>query len=421
MPLVTGETGEQANTRPRPGAGAQQGERIIWLDCLRALAVLLVVWGHIFVVGISDPKTVSLWIPSVHDAIFGPGSPSASPHFLASLAMWVYLGINPGALGVAIFFLVSGFVILRTLDRMSPSMFLARRAIRILPVCAVAVVATAIFENSLFVSNGAPPPNTLSIVIISSVAMSGFFSVVPTIPVLWTLTVELLFYALMAAAAGMVGKRVEFNTLAVLGLACLGFVLLVNAPGLQTMLFAEPALGKMVYLSELAVYISFMLIGSMVYRGYSDRRILAAAAWVTFAGAVFFASHFAFGQLKGTHLGIGIADARFAFILFVAALVLNLRGTWTAPIRWIADISYPLYLVHIPLGWAVLAWLGFAGWGMNVAGLGATAVVLAVAWGMHLGVEQPAHHLGRWVGRRGRRLTFADSAVIPAHPGQTGG
>jgi hypothetical protein len=60
--------------------GNDKNERIVFLDYLRAVACLLVVFGHIYLVGPNDPKTLSIWLPTVTTYIFGPDPNSENPY-----------------------------------------------------------------------------------------------------------------------------------------------------------------------------------------------------------------------------------------------------------------------------------------------------------------------------------------------------
>lgn len=373
------------------------GRRIVWLDCLRAVAVSLVLWGHIFLVGMNDPTTVSVWLPSVRDFIFGPGSASRNPHSAVSVFMWTYTGTGPGGLGVALFFLISGFVILRTIDRTSPAMFLARRFFRIVPVCAVVTLATAIGTNMAYTEAGLTSPNTIVSVIAASLALSRLLQQFETIPVLWTLSAEVMFYLVIAGTAWIVGGRIGLRVLAGLSLACLTGVLLVRSPVFAETLSADLA-SRAIYLSRLLVYVSFMLIGAVAYRGYAEQRLVPALRWGSMCCLTSALTYFEFTALNRVHIGIWPAEAAFALLVFFAAFALDLRGSWTRPLRWVADLSYPLYLVHTPLGWAILVWLAARGWSMMPAGLLSTFAVVFVAWIVHVAIEKPGYSIGRALG-----------------------
>ena len=97
------------------------------------------------------------------------------------------------------------------------------------------------------------------------------------------------------------------------------------------------------------------------------------------------------------NLGISIVDALTAWVIFMAAFWANLKRGKLGVFQWIGKISYPLYLVHVPLGWAIMAWLGSRGWNMNAAAFTSVGVVVLLSWALHHAVELPTQKLGRFV------------------------
>lgn len=186
------------------------GKRIVFLDSLRAIAVLLVLWGHVFLVGINGPTTVGYWVPDVTTWAYGPTTEIDNPS--TAVAMWaaIQLGLNVGGLGVSLFFLISGFVILRTIDRTKPAPFIVQRFFRIIPTCFFCVVLVASATYAYCLAKGVSQPNTLQSIFASSFAANYFNSSFNTIPVLWTLEVEMIFYVVMALFASIF-KRLGYK------------------------------------------------------------------------------------------------------------------------------------------------------------------------------------------------------------------
>jgi peptidoglycan/LPS O-acetylase OafA/YrhL len=401
-------------------AGQKDGGRIVFLDYLRAAAVLLVVWAHLFIVGPNNPESMRPWLPSVTDNAFGAQTVFTNPHGQLDLFFLLNFGISSGPLGVALFFMISGFVILRSIDRLSPGAFLVQRAFRIFPPCAVAVAGVALFTALYCAAAGVASPHGPSSVLASAFAFSGFAGVMGTLPVLWSLTVELLFYLLIAAAAALVG-RIGFRTLLAMAALCVFCVWLFNTPAVLALVPA-PTGYRLVYLSSMLVHVTFMLVGSVLYRGFSDNRHDTAALCAALVFGLYLASFMVFKELRGqAEIGAKPADAVAALGLFLAAYAGRLSWGWLRPLRFVADISYPLYLLHVPLGWVLLVWLGRMGWNLHWAATAATAAMLVLAWAMHLAVERPSQRLGKWLSRHGTRPApsrpasgaMADAATAP--------
>ncbi len=376
-------------------AGIIQNKRIYFLDYLRGLAVLLVMWGHIFLVGINDPKTVGIWIPTVKGFIFGEES---IPNIHGKLHIFVAhkTGITSGPLGVAIFFLISGFVILKTVDSSPPIYFLVRRFFRIIPLCGFVVLATALVTAAFCTTNGIDQPNSISSVLTSTFALNYFNSTFSTIPVLWTLEVEMAFYLVIALAAGTVG-RIGFKSIIFMALFCALYNTLIET-SLVAKLLSPAGFDRLVHLGGLLVHINFMLVGSVLFRGFSDKKPRVALLVGTVVLGLYFASFKIFQAVSnGRNIGVALPDICLSLCIFLIAFWAGMRGPKLNSLQWIGRISYPLYLIHVPLAWGLLALLGGRGWNMNVAAIISVIVVTVLAWTLHFTIELPTHNMGKKV------------------------
>ena len=164
--------------------------------------------------------------------LFGPDALQRSVFVTPSLWVGIHTGINVGNLGISLFFLISGFVILRAVERESPKVFLIRRVFRIYPVSiaavCVAAIATALYCNA----TGTVSPHTWTSMLSSAFVLDGFTKTFPVVPVMWSLEVELIFYCMLAALAAF--RRLGFNSIAGLALGCVAFTLAVNSAPAQT-------------------------------------------------------------------------------------------------------------------------------------------------------------------------------------------
>jgi peptidoglycan/LPS O-acetylase OafA/YrhL len=378
------------------GHKAIENTRIEFLDKLRAVAVLLVVWGHVFLVGINDPKTVGLWIPSVRQPIFGATS-LENIHLYFHIYFSHKIHTNSGGLGVSIFFLISGFVILRTVDYTLPIKFLIRRLFRIFPLLAAVVIVTAVITAIYCAVNELPQPHSISSAISSIFLVNYFTQTLPSVPVLWTLEVEIVFYVLIALVASLVGRITE-KYLIFVALMCLLYVAFIKLQFVPSV-FGVRVYDGLIHAGTLLVHINFMLVGSMIYRGYvtpnGRRRGLFVAAGIFL---LYLVNYRILGSLNQSRsIGANPYESSAALVIFLLALWTNSITPRFSLLQWIGKISYPLYLVHVPLGWAILAMLGGFYWEMNTAALVSTAVVLVVAWLFHVTVELPSQEWGKRV------------------------
>ena len=153
-----------------PAAATGTGSRLAWLDVLRGLAALAVVFNHF-----------GYFLPS------GVKTP-------------VYQWINPGDYGVFVFFLISGYIVPASLERKgSVRTFWVSRLFRLYPLYLLAVaIAVALYMahvGGLRGEDGDPETSILSQMLMMSNVLAG--ENVPN--VVWSLSYEMIFYLLLTA------------------------------------------------------------------------------------------------------------------------------------------------------------------------------------------------------------------------------
>lgn len=374
---------------------APRGDRIIFLDYLRAYACLLVVFGHIFLVGTNDPKTVSIWVPTVSDYLFGP---SGNVYTSAGLYAAIWFKIGVGALGVGIFFLISGFVILRAIEREGWHIFIVRRIFRIFPTSIISAALIGTIYGVYCQFTGIQNSRTVGSVFSSGFLISNYTNSFPVTPVLWSLEIEVIFYIIVAAAAAAFGKLRTREILST-SVGCLGAACVLVAVAKSN--YISPAF--ILYFRHLSIVftdITFLLIGGMIFRAYIDGWSLQSAAGIAASVLIYYTATICHGLLSQWEgLGIDAINSAYALLIFFVALIAKMEWRWIRPLRWFADISYPLYLMHVPLGWIILAILASMGCGVYAAVAVAMVVVIAAAWILHVAVELPSQNAGRKISK----------------------
>lgn len=335
--------------------------RFAALDALRGVAVLMVVYDHLFAVaGERYAGQAFAPVPFVREHITGP------------------LGIiqDFGWFGVCLFFLISGFVILHAARRESAGEFIVRRFFRIAPPLAVAVAAVA----ALDVAGGTGRP--LGHYLLGA-SLLGYLTL-PQIVVLgvgWTLLIEVIFYGLVALTIPLLRGR-----WVALGVA--GISLVPVLTGLLAREFGD----RFFLLAAAIAYLPVLLMGSAIYLGH--QRLCPAVVALVLLG--FNAAVFAWG-VAHIHTSFAPLENSYLLSLVYALSVLLLAMTRPAPspLCKVGEISYSLYLLHGTLGFAAIEWM--------VRGMGAlpwvpwlaTAAMLLVSLAMWRWVERPCIQLGR--------------------------
>lgn len=326
------------------------------IDMLRAIAILLVLVFHF--TARQDPSYLGY------------------DHFPFSLE-WGWLGVD-------IFFAVSGFCIFMSLDSSRDGVhFLAKRMARIQPAYMAGVVATFLFVGWFGLDGREVDLMTMSANLLWANAMPGIRHVDG---VYWSLVAELKFY-LFVAILYQFRHRVPL-TLAWLGFCVFGRVLLMAGGKIELV-------GHLVFIAH---YAPAFLFGLMAHEW---RRLSPTARWSSLAAGL---------ALVATESRYEGLPALMAPALMAATVIaLFARGiripAWA---RFIALISYPLYLVHQNIGWIAMReisplesiWLGWAA---------AIAVTFGLAYIIHLTVEnrfrKPMEAAFETLLRRGLRVT----------------
>jgi peptidoglycan/LPS O-acetylase OafA/YrhL len=233
-----------------------------------------------------------------------------------------------GLMGVELFFIISGFVILLTLDRnQSVVRFIAGRVGRIYPAYLVSVIFTGLFFVSIGYATVAQVATNLTL-------LQGFFNVRDLINPYWTLAYEIWFYALMS----LVVKAGLLNSVDRLALAWLALAF--------TLRFLDVELGTRSSLLTLLQFGHLFIAGMMIYRitsGKSDAITLGVLALCVLYSA--------FGRNDWAH----IPPMTYFVIngIFIAAVWAAASGRDFRTPYWLVAIgvcSYSLYLFHVPIG-----------------------------------------------------------------------
>lgn len=319
-------------------------QRLAWLDSLRAIASLSVMFHHF--------TPISTWTAGLFDF---------------------------GRLGVLLFFLISGYCIALTIERPSSRpivSFWVRRVFRLYPPYWAALLLVGLLMPTDAFSLGDWGSN---LTMIQQILGHPYI-----LGVAWTLFFELLFYCV----ASMLIPWGAFHK--PLMLLSVFFLLLVSA-----LLFAvgKALLGIPVPFSIplfLSVFFAGALFRCIDRNGMRHKWPVVSVAILSFA-VIAVISGLIFGKSAIgsdtwiSHLGNHVA----ALALFV---VLGRMFTLNIPVLvFLGHVSYSLYLVHTQIGNAIIGWLGQT----PLATLAGMAVAIIVAILVYFVLERPAIKAGR--------------------------
>lgn len=294
-----------------------------------------------------------------------------------------------GWLGVILFFVISGFIMVSVTNagRFDGRAFLRRRITRVVPLywgftlvaAALALLAPQLFKTTTF--DGNQLALSLAFIPFYNGASHGLH---PLYKLGWTLNYEMFFYACFALLAMFTARgRVMGLTLAYAGLALAGFLL---AP--------QSAIPQF-YTSFLPLaFVAGCWIGLAHLEGRIARLPGAVLPVLVLLGVL--------GLIEGFAWDRGVVEDVTAFAGLLgfsgAAVILALHYAPHVPrLGWLermGNASYSIYLVHI-FAVALMAGLGLKLIGSDLPGVVPVITVLAISTGIWMGlmlyryVEQP--------------------------------
>jgi peptidoglycan/LPS O-acetylase OafA/YrhL len=365
-----------------------EGVRFGGFNALRALAALGVVAGHSLTTSSLD------WLPRA--------------------------AVENMATGVALFFVISGFLLYRPFatslterGRVSIKRFAANRALRILPLYILVVVVV------FFATTGHPFQSLLRLA--RALSFTGIYTRDDFLPVAWSLDDEMAFYLLLPAlylalmAWPRVHQRLWLGAGAIAALCVVSLIALALSPQDQAITGGP--------VTKFHLFGLGMLLATLHARWpkfhLSPRLLIGGAAGVAIALVI---SSFAYEK----HLYAFDPVCGLAFFILVGMVAFSgptARLTHTLswkPLSHLGDVSYGIYLWHEPLH-HVLYNSGVLSNAYIPGFLELAMCSVALATGTYFLVEKPALRIkNRWAvstppgPRSGQRKPATAPAGAPA-------
>jgi peptidoglycan/LPS O-acetylase OafA/YrhL len=388
--------------------------RLGWLDALRGIAALVVVFDH------------------------------SSYSYLAELRRQLMPIVNTSRYGIMVFFLVSGYIIPASLERRgSVRAFWLGRVFRIYPMW-LAVVGAILVAGVLGVAavRGAGGQDVAAVAVAHLTLFQELLGTPNLLLVLWTLSYEMAFYLLVVAlftvrmhrpsaaiavvlavvAAGSVAAGVVLPVSALSGAVGTGLLIALAATVLVVAVCCASAgspalrvvggvLGGVLALALVAgngtvplweglVILAVMFLGTAAYRaehGQTSWRHAACAAVVVVACAV--GSAYWHGDATHFTRRGWIAAFLLAVLTFGAGLAVR-RRRLPAWLLGLGTISYSVYLVHPVLLAVSDGTLGRFRHDNVVLAVAFYAVLLPLCVLTYRCIEAPGQRWGRKLARR---------------------
>ena len=335
-----------------------------FLDALRFFAALSVVLFHYGFRGYAQGGFLTLSFPEL--------SPAA----------------RYGYLGVQLFFMISGYVILWSINGRTASQFAVHRFIRLYPTFWLCVAITLMVEHATHAAAFFYPDHLA--VALNFTMVPSWFGYGAIDGVYWTLAIELQFYILVALAVATLG----FERLTkVLFVWLLGRILL-SQHVLGKLLIGY--FGQHVYFYPGGDYYAYFCIGGacyLIHRNGFSRTLMAllAISLVVAVGQVILQTrgldqyyHARFSPF--VCVGVVVTGAGLIFASNFISRFLGNRANKVA--LFLGGLTYPLYLIHQMAGYSIMD-AYFDQSDRWVALISTIGLMLAAASAIYLGFDRP--------------------------------
>lgn len=381
----------------------QGNSRIDFANTLRGFAALAVVISHYYGVFWSNRAAV--------EAITNAPALPLETHAIPGYISWLHILpiFNWGAYGVALFFIISGFVIPFSLQKMSWIGFSVNRILRIMPTYFVgfSVTLLAILISSEYFSREWPF-STREVLIHYIPGIRDLMWSRGIDGIVWTLEIEMKFY--LVCTILIVWFRQQSLKVFFAPVALFAFALYLNR--------MIPIWGNtntsawqlaMTYMTA-SQYIIYMFIGVLfhyLYRGKID----ANKAYLGIGGLfAVFCVHWWAGPYSA-NLGVAWSYA-FALLTFAFSYSFPHLFKSNRVFDFLADISYPLYVIHGVAGYIALRIMLDVGWKAWVSLLIVTAACLFLSWLLHVLIESPFQKLGKQLAAKLTRASVKPAPMV---------
>jgi peptidoglycan/LPS O-acetylase OafA/YrhL len=311
-------------------------------------------------------------------------------HFSAGQGKYLGMSGKYGYLGVDIFFVISGFVIPWSLYRSRYGLrdyprFLLKRNVRLYPPylasIAISILATNFVLVPLF---HIPHMSVTGRDLLLHFAYLNDLAHVPWVNVAyWTLAVEFQWYLLIGLVTPLLGSSRRLPRFLATSAMMLAYFSFYN--------------DRLVF-----HYLPVFLIGVFVFQYRTE--IIGSGEMLGLIAVMVFSMH----RLSGWLVPMVAVPTG----LLIAYSMFENRGA-----DRVGDVSYSLYLLHLPIGVSVIGllshWLPFASWYLGVLDVVGVAASMWAAKVMYQIIEKPSQEMSSAI-RFARRREPAAAPVVAA-------
>lgn len=395
--------------------------KIGWLNNLRGLAALMVLlshWTKMFE-GAALPSMATLYIkPQFIISSEETYLNSIYDFLTAYVVPWLPLNFSLGAGGVLFFFLISGFVILVSLEKYRSTEFMIARYFRLVPTLVFTLLAILLLRLFLTYVGYIDEIGFGIVDFIINASLVTDVAWTPSIELaIWTLLIEVKFYILMAFVFYFNDRKVNAKTFLSLsvGLFALASMFIANDESNLFGFLYKQSISLDAFnifiaakiISETTPFLMYMFCGAASYFYYYGQirfpvYLIYLTIFFTFYAFLRLATQYAFEEDQFVYVGDGLS----VLIVFASLVTFfknkkdrNLKKSIVNSfLQFFAKVSYPLYLLQAAFGMTVVYFFQHLLGNANIAILLASFCVIGLSYLCHRLVEIPSARFGKKIG-----------------------
>lgn len=326
-------------------------KRILGLDYMRGMACLLVVLYHYTTrVVESFPYIGDKW------------------HFRVSF----------GYMGVCIFFMLSGYLSIKLYrEDISIWKYIKNKVLRLYPCYWCAAILTFIITSLFLVERTVSWKSLL----INLTMLESFLGVDPVDGAYWTLANELIFYAFFAIVFVILKKKSMFSYVAIAWVFITNIIICFESKSIVYLIANK---------FFMAQYAHMFLAGGFIFILYSSKR--KSDRMINLLGWIFCIAT----QFRLFSIGYGFFFLISNIILMYIATIEKQKNEYPRcivkvlkPLSFVASISYPFYLIHQNIGYALIVNIYKTGFQSEIIIFIPIIVLMLLSYLMHKMIEMP--------------------------------
>ncbi|WP_374347218.1 acyltransferase family protein [Chitinimonas sp.] len=304
-----------------------------------------------------------------------------------------FFGDYGGQFGPQMFFLISGYLISASAIKYNIRQYIVHRCFRIFPAYWLFFVGIGVYVGALTLASiSAKPWHFISNMVLLQHLFPEALKGMDVLHVTWTLTVEVLWYALLPLLL-LLFKRIDFKVVVAATLLSTAYV---YGAGKGVFDFVFPSIAKdqgMHFLfleNNFLGQLCFFVYGAYIYQQREWLKTFNPVGMCCLAMLMFVLRPYYFAIMNPIFF-TGIALSAL-FIVAIACPPWQFR-----PAHFISEISYSIYLCHFPILLYVRHVRQVEGFSGALLGLALTLLVSIVSYAL---VERPGIALGKRIADR---------------------